>query len=485
MNKFDYLSARETVAALANKKISAVELLDHTIQRIENLDKKINAVVVRDFERARVTAKIADEIIAKGIKLPLLGLPITVKESFNVIGLTTSWGNPLFKSNKSTHDALVIERLKAAGAIIIGKTNIPFMLGDWQSYNAIYGITNNPWDLTLTPGGSSGGSAAALAAGFVALELGSDLAGSLRVPAHFCGVYAHKPSQDLIPSRGSEPPMLSPTFYKTDLAVAGPMARTSADLALALHVLAGPDPLIDGMAYHLTLPLPRHKKLNEFRVLVLDTHPLCPTEASIKKSLHSLVSKLEKHGVQVTVNAPHPDLATITQNYATLLGAFGAANLPKNEYEKLHEINRKIPLDDDSLGAAWIRGNLINHRDWLLATRARAQLRIEWRKLFHDYDVIICPVISTTAFPHNHEQDFAKRRIKFDEHDVPYEDQFAWSSIATLFGLPATVVPIESAHADLPVGVQIIGDFLQDNTTLKFAELIENEFGGFVKPGVR
>jgi len=194
-----YKSATELVAALANQKISSVELLETRIARSEHFDKKINAVVIRDFERARVAAKAADAAIARGERRPLLGLPMTVKESFHIAGLTTSRGDIQYKDWQPDADALVITRLKAAGAIIIGKTNVPLMLKDWQTYNEIYGTTNNPRDITLTPGGSSGGAAAALAAGFISLELGSDMAGSLRAPAHYCGVYAHRPSLNLIP----------------------------------------------------------------------------------------------------------------------------------------------------------------------------------------------------------------------------------------------------------------------------------------------
>ena len=201
-----YRSATDLIQALAARQLSARELLDAAITRIEALDPKINAVVVRDFDRARVAADAADAALARGERRPLLGLPMTVKEQFNVAGLPTTWGYPQFRDWRPDVDALAVQRLKAAGAIIIGKTNVPVGLTDWQSYNEVYGTTNNPWDLRRTPGGSSGGAAAALAAGFVPLELGSDIGGSLRAPAHFCGVFSHKPSLDLIPQRGSGPP---------------------------------------------------------------------------------------------------------------------------------------------------------------------------------------------------------------------------------------------------------------------------------------
>jgi amidase len=198
-----YRSAGELVQVLASRQISSRELVDSAIGRIEALDPKINAVVVRDFDRARAAADAADAALARGERHPLLGLPMTVKEQFNVAGLPTTWGHPKFKDWRPDADGLAVQRLRAAGAIILGKTNVPVDLGDWQSYNEVYGTTNNPWDLTRSPGGSSGGAAAALAAGFVPLELGSDIGGSLRSPAHFCGVFSHKPSLDLLPQRGA------------------------------------------------------------------------------------------------------------------------------------------------------------------------------------------------------------------------------------------------------------------------------------------
>jgi len=237
---FAYRTAGELVKALADREISSRELVDAAISRIEALDGKINAVVVRDFDRARAAAKAADDSLARGEKKPLLGLPMTVKESFNITGLPTTWGDPKHKDWRPQVDALAMQRLKAAGAVILGKTNVPIFLRDWQSFNEIYGTTNNPWDPSRSPGGSSGGGAAALAAGFVPLEFGSDIGGSLRAPAHFCGVFSHKPSLDLVPQRGAGPPQTPAIPTRGDLAVIGPMARSATDLGLVLDVVAGP-----------------------------------------------------------------------------------------------------------------------------------------------------------------------------------------------------------------------------------------------------
>jgi amidase len=291
-----YRTATDLVGALAERQVSARELTDAAIARIEALDSQINAVVVRDFDRARAAAVAADAALARGERRPLLGLPMTVKEQFNVAGLPTTWGFKQFSNWRPDFDSLVVQRLKAAGAIILGKTNVPAGLTDWQSYNANYGTTNNPWDVSRSPGGSSGGAAAALAAGFVPLELGSDIGGSLRCPAHFCGVFAHKPSLELIPQRGAGPPETPPVPVTLDLVVTGPMARTATDLALELEVLQGPDPLWNGIGYRLALPPQRHDKLAAFRALVIDAHPLCPTAASVQSAVDDLAGRLAKQG---------------------------------------------------------------------------------------------------------------------------------------------------------------------------------------------
>jgi amidase len=476
-----YKSATDLITALANKQISSTELLEETISRIEKLDTHINAIPVRDFTQARAAAKAADAAIARGEQKPLLGLPISVKESFNVMGFPTTWGNREYQNWQPSEDALTVHRLKTAGAIIIGKSNVPLMLKDWQAFNDIYGTTNNPWNLSLTSGGSSGGSAAALAAGFVSLELGSDLAGSLRVPAHFCGVYAHKPSQDLIPLRGSSPPTTPPSSNRVDLVVAGPMARTALDLSLGLDILAGPDELLEGKGYKLSLPLPRHSRLNNFRVLILDTHPLCPTSTSTIEALAHLETQLIKAGVEVSRSIDNmPDLVKTTKTYATFLAGFGSADLPIETYTKIGNTVKDLSQDDNSLLSYLLRGTVNSHRDWLLATRTRATLSEQWRLLFKTVDVILCPVTPTPAFIHDHTNP-QKRQLKIDESMMPYNVQFIWPSIATLCGLPVTVAPISYASG-LPIGIQIIGDYLEDYTTIKFAHLLEREWGGFVIP---
>ena len=477
----EYRTAEALLAALAARQISAVELTDHAIARIEGLDARINAVVVHDFERARAAAAQADKALAAGERRPLLGLPMTVKEAFNVAGLPTTWGFPRGKDWRPAEDALIVARAKAAGAIVLGKTNVPVALADWQSYNDVYGTTNNPWDLGRTPGGSSGGSAASLAAGYVPLELGSDIGGSLRVPAHYCGVFAHKPTQALVPMRGQTPPGAPALPFDVDLAVVGPMARSAGDLSLLLDVIAGPDGP-QTTAYRLALPHPRHEKLEDFRVLVLDAHPLVPTAAVIRTAVDRLAERLAKTGAKVARSSPLlPDMTTAAHIYVQLLYAFFAADMPIESYRRVQELAAALPADDTSLPATRLRGMVLSHRDSILANRVRAGLSQRWRELFREWDVVVCPTMPTPAFPHDHSPQ-PTRRIRIDDKDTPYENQVVWPGVATLPGLPATAVPIERTDTGLPIGVQIVGPYLEDRTPLAFAKLIEREFGGFVPP---
>jgi amidase len=475
-------AASDLIADLSTKRVSAVELFDQAIARIGKLDQHINAVVVRDFDRARQAAIAADQALARGEKLPLLGLPMAVKESFNVAGLATTWGIPAFKGRVAQEDSVVVERLKAAGAVILGKTNLPVALADWQSSNPIYGTTNNPYDIERTPGGSSGGSAAALAAGYVALEMGSDIGGSLRTPAHYCGVYAHKPTYDLVPMRGHTFPG-APALPGggEGLAVAGPMARSARDLALALELIAGPDELTEGVAYRLVLPRPRHLTLREFRVLLIDRHPLAPTQEVIVQALARLEERLIKEGVTVGRASPKlPDLAEATRNYVRLLAPPMTMGRDPGYYERMKAIAENIS-DKDSLDAIYVRGANVGWREWRAAERARAGFQRQWRELFKEWDLVLCPVMPTVAFPHD-RTDMAQRRMVVDGAQEPYTHNIVWAGFATSAHLPATVAPIDRTPAGLPIGVQIVGPYLEDRTPILFAQQMERAFGGFVPP---
>jgi amidase len=482
-SQWSFRTAVELAAALKAKKVSAVELAEDAIWRIERHDGKINAICVRDFERGLQAARAADAALARGEQKPLLGIPLTVKESYNVAGLPTTWGFVPQKDYKPAEDALPVSRVKEAGGVILGKTNVPVGLGDWQSYNDIYGTTNNPYDLGRTPGGSSGGSSAAVAAGYGPLSLGSDIGGSLRVPAFHCGVYAHKPTFALAAPRGHLPPPLPAIPFDRDMAVIGPMARSAADLSLLLDVIAGPDPLEAGIAYRLALPPARHDGLKDFRVLVVASDPVLPPNKEVRDTIEKLAEGLAKAGVSVTRQSPLlPDFAASTRLYMRMLLSFLGAFMLPEVYAGAQAAAAQLSPDDKSLPAERLRGITASHRAWVLDEGARGRLRAQWRELFKTFDAVICPVMPTPAYPHDHSPEQEKRRINIDGKDYPYPDQLAWPGIATLPGLPSTAIPLGLGGEGLPIGVQIVGPWLEDRTPLKLAELIEREFGGFVAP---
>ncbi|MEU4707558.1 amidase [Nocardia salmonicida] len=480
---WNFASAEELLTALRAGEVTSVQLTEQAIARIERDDEAINAICVRDFERARVAARRADQARAGGEDRPLLGVPVTVKESYNMAGLPTTWGVPQNKDFVPAEDAIQVSRLAAAGAVMLGKTNVPLGLRDVQSFNEIYGTTNNPWDHSRTPGGSSGGSSAALASGFGALSIGSDIGGSLRTPAHFCGIYAHKPTLGLAANRGMVAPPAPASPVDLDLAVVGPMARTARDLTLLLDVMAGPDPLTLGKAYELTLPPARHERLDDFRVLVLDEHPLIGTGIAVRAGVNRVADALVDSGARVERHsALLPDLAEAAAIYMQLLFAGSGAGLPVEAYEQLRTQAAALSTYDLSLGATRLRGMAFTHRDWVEANNRRELHRHGWRELFAEFDAVVCPITPTPAFPHDHDPDLLGRHIDIDGVEYPYLDQLVWAGLATMPGLPATAIPTGLSPEGLPVGVQLIGPMFEDRTPLRLAELLEQKIGGFRAP---
>ncbi|MGA8113774.1 MAG: amidase [Actinocatenispora sp.] len=479
----NFQAAEELAAALRAGEVTSAELTDEAIARIERDDTVLNAICVPDFDRARAAARRADQARARGEVRPLLGIPVTVKESYNMVGLPTNWGMPQHRDHVPAEDAVQVSRLKAAGAVIIGKTNVPLGLQDIQSFNEIYGTTNNPWNHDRTSGGSSGGSAAALAAGFGALSIGSDFAGSLRTPAHFCGIYAHKPTLGLAATRGMVAPDVPALPVDLDLAVVGPMARTARDLTLLLDVMAGPDPLTLGKAHHVTLPPARHERLSDFRVLVLDTHPLIPTGSAVRAGVNRVADALADGGARVERHTPLlPDLTEAAVLYTQLQFSGAVARFPIDAYEQLRARAAGLSADDQSLNAARLRGMVLSHRDWIEVDNRRELHRHGWRQLFAEFDAVVCPITPTPAFPHDHDPNLFGRRIDIDGVEYPYFDQLVWAGLATMPGLPATAVPAGRASDGLPVGVQLIGPMFEDRTPLRLAELLEQKIGGFQPP---
>ena len=472
-------SAVELARKIRTKEISSRELTEFYIDRIERYDGALNAVVVRDFERARAAADAADQALAQGRDLgPLHGVPMTIKESYDIAGLATTWGIPAFRNNIAAADSETVRRFKAAGAHFMGKTNVPLQLADFQSFNEIYGTTNNPWNTARIPGGSSGGSAAALAAGLTALESGSDIGGSIRNPAHFCGVYGHKPTWDIVPSQGhSLPGMLAPP----DIAVMGPLARSAEDLALALQIVAGPDPL-NARGWKLDLPRPAKKKLSDYRVAVWPTDERSPVSTEISDRAQALAERLAKLGATVSDTArPAIDLDASNETYLYMLNGVMAAGLPDDQFNATLAQVAALDPNDRSQNALMARASVQHHRDWLRHNNARERLRQLWGAFFKDWDILICPQMATTAFEHDH-RGYAERTIRVNNEVQPYFQQLFWAGAVTVAYLPSTVFPTGPSREGLPIGLQAVSAEYNDYVCIDFARLLAQEMGGFVPP---
>ena len=460
-------SAIRLAAMVRSGETTARDLLDHYIARVERLDGPINAVVVRDFERARARAAALD---AGGDRsAPLFGVPMTVKESFDVAGLPTTRGHLEARDHRAGTSSLAIRRLEAAGAVIFGKTNVPVDLADWQSYNPVYGSTSNPWNPAHTPGGSSGGSAASMAAGFAGLELGTDIGGSVRVPAHYCGVFGHKPTWGLCPSYGD--PATTPAAM-TDISVLGPIARSAADLALALDVLAGPDPAETALT--LNLPPPRTTSLKDLRVAVWSHEPGQATDVELVAKLDELASFLEREGATVSRTA-RPAFAAVDAYhlYLRLLDTAWSGRLSEQVLADRREGAARRAPDDMSVDAIMLRCVDMTHRAWLALREQRAKYRRGWSAFFRDWDVLLCPPIATAALPHMEQGATWERSITIEGRTIAYNDMLFWPGLTCGYHLPASVAPLGFTREGLPLGVQIAGPIYGDRTTIAVAEILE------------
>ncbi len=479
MGTLDYGTAADLTALLRRRECSARELLDHHLARIAARNPALNAVVTLDVERARARADAADAALARGESWgPLHGVPMTVKETFETEGLRTTAGFEPFTDHVPAADAVAVARLKAAGAVVFGKTNTPVLAGDWQSYNPLFGVTHNPWDVSRTPGGSSGGSAAALAAGLTPLELGSDIAGSIRVPAHWCGVYGHKPTHGIIPQRGHIPGPPG-TLGEADLATMGPMARSAADLDLALSVLAGPR-RDRATAWHLALPAPRHETLRGYRVAAWLDDAAYPVDAEVAARLEAAVAALERAGVRVDRTPPDGiDLADVVRTYVELLWPLMVAGVPEELFDGLVAAAAGGGTDPFTVLA---RTSTLRHRDWLRANERRERLCARLATCFEQYDVLLMPTNQIPALAHDHSEPMPARSIRVNGAERPYFDLLAWIALATTTLHPATTAPVGRTRGGLPVGIQIVGPYLEDRTPIAFAGHLAGVVGGFVAP---
>lgn len=472
-----FSSATRLIRALKTKKIGALELLDHFAARIEKHDGVLNALPVLDMDEARKRARGFDR---KGANTgPLAGLPMTVKESFDLAGFPTTWGLAEYSNTPVKTNAVAVERFFAAGGNVFGKSNIPTLLADWETVNVVYGKTVNPWNHERTPGGSSGGSAVALAAGFTGLEAGSDIGGSIRNPSHYCGVYGHKSTWDVCSIAGQN---LPGAMHPTDISVVGPMARSASDLELGLSIMAGPD-AIDGAGWKIDLPKCERKTLDGWRVAVLASHPTAETDSTVENSIRRLAQFLSSKGARVSERAlPEFDLGEAHRVFIQLLRGATSGRQTQEVYEKMLAAKAKLDPKDMGYYAQMVRANVQPHKDWLIASNRRHQMRHAWAAFFKDWDVLLCPNAATAAFPHSMPGERWERMITVNGKPQPVTTQMWWAGIAGMGYLPGTAAPIGLSPEGLPLSVQIVGPQYGDLTTIRFAQLLEREYYAFAPP---
>jgi amidase len=470
------MSATELTAALRRRDISSRELLDHYLTRIADDAGAVNAVVTLDLERAMAAARTADDALAAGAPTgPLCGLPMTVKDTLETAGLRTTSGAAELADHVPTLDADSVARLRAAGAVIFGKTNVPPYAADFQTANDLFGVTTNPWDPARTPGGSAGGAAAALAAGHTGFETGSDLAGSIRIPAANCGVYGLKPSHGLIPTRGHIPGPPG-ELGEPDLAVLGPMGRGAADLGLGLDVLAGPTSSA-ARAWQLRLPGPRGAELTDYRIAVTLDDPYASVDYTVLEVLTGAVAALGVAGARVEeVSLPIP-LDHSDSLFQQLLAGLTSQFQPDPVIEFFQAVAHGADPEDDSALTRWARWVTQPVREWQLARERREHLIVRWADFFTDYDVLLCPVSPLAAIAHDDNPEPALRTIVVNGEPRTYLSQTVWPGLATVAHLPAAAVPVGQTRDGLPVGIQVIGPALEDRSVVDVACRLEEVLG--------
>ncbi len=466
---------------IAGREVGAVELLDHYAARLAAHNGSLNAVVTMDLERAREDAVAADAARASGADLgPLHGVPMSVKDAYEVRGLVSTGGIPQLRDYVPEQDAAAVARLRAAGAVIIGKTNVPAFSGDWQSYNQIYGRTSNPWNTGHTPGGSSGGAAAAIAAGLVGGDIGSDIGGSIRLPAHFCGLFGHKPSFGVVPMRGHIPG--APRAYsEVDLAVGGPLGRSASDLELLLNVLAG----AAGDAAHPHPPLreARFESVKDLRIAVWCEEPDASIDDSVADAVREAAEALDDAGARADWSA-RPDFTfkECFRDYVLILAAIISPDFPPKVLESMAAHAAEVSDDDMSHLALQARGAVLTYAQMMFIEARRRRIKDAWAAFFQEFDLVLCPPAPVPAIKHDTDASPVDRTITVNGDAKPYFDLMHWAALATFAHLPASVAPVRRTDGGLPVGVQIIGPYLEDATTIKVAGILEDILGGFTPP---
>lgn len=464
------------VRSLRAREISAAELLALHVERIARHNPALNAIIAPDLERAAEAARAIDATPVEK-RGALCGLPLTIKDNLNVAGLRTTAGIQAFASaTAAEHDATVVARLRAAGGIVMGKTNLPPAASDYQTTNPIFGRTVNPFDARRTPGGSTGGGAAAVAAGLTPLEIGTDIGGSIRVPAAYCGIYGHKPSETLVPRDGQVRDFPVPNPAKVGN-VQGPLARDAEDLELALDIIKGP---VEGedVAWRIDLPAARHDRLKEFRVAILPPIAWLPVDEEIRGALEALASTLSQRGAHVGVAQPESfgDLREYYRRYLVIIGGtLGPAYAPAF----IAELARRGAGDEFAPGL--FGGMQAGVRDYLIWLDEREAHRRAYRAFFAQWDVLLTPMSPVLAFPHD-DRPFPERDLVVNGERISYGRLSVYPSLATHPGQPATVFPLRRSRSGLPIALQAIGPYLEDRTPIRFAQLLAREIGGYVPP---
>ncbi len=478
---WQFASATEVARALRAKQISSVEITRLALERIDRLNPRLNAVVTVTADLAMKRAREADAALAKGeFWGPLHGVPCTIKDTFETEGVRTTSGAPELKDHVSKVDALAVARLRSAGMVLLGKTNTPAWAGDWQSHNEVFGTTNNPWDLTRTPGGSTGGGAAALAAGLGYLTIGSDLAGSIRIPAHFCGVFGHKPTLNVVPFRGHVPPMPGAHVGPVDWPAVGPLARSAEDLRLALSILGGPLPE-DAHAYSWKLPPPRKRSIRDYRIGFALDHPLCPVTGEVRDRLVASVEALRSAGAQLEEGFPRS--VDVREQYKTFLELLWPMDLDDASPEEKARVRALKPAPDDLLTLTMRHALDATPAEKATLRNRRVPMRLAWQQYFQDHDAFIMPTHFLPAFPHDHREPQWARTLATPDGPRPYFDQNMWAALPVITGLPATVAPVGHTPKGLPVGIQIMGPWLEDATPIFIAGVLEQAFGFQIPKG--
>ena len=475
-----FASATDLAASIRAKEITSVELTEAYRARMAAHNPALNAVIYTDWDRAFEQARARDAHLARGEACgPLHGVPMTIKEAIDVAGMPSTWGTTELANNIPTRNAVGVDRLLAAGAVIMGKTNVPRLVADHQTFNPVYGRTNNPWNLDTTPGGSSGGAAAALAAGLTGLELGSDIGGSIRQPAHCCGIYGHKPTLGLCPTRGHDMPG---DLVPLDMCVIGPMARSASDLDLGLSILAGPDS-VDAAGWRLELPQAPKRQWSDWRIGVLFDDDAAPVDAEIQAAIQLLVDFLAARGAKVTDRVrPIREGHGAFSIYTRLLRSATTTHLSDDEIEKSLKEVSLLTADATGYVADTAHGRTMSHRSWLRANEARYRLKREWEEFFGNYDLLLCPAACRAASPHDEVTPRQERMASISGRLQPGTNDLFWAGLISMVYLPSTVVPIGTTRAGLPIGVQIVGKWYDDRSTIALARVLEQEFRAFTPP---